>query len=248
VNKQGTYIADLRAHLHALQPRRHGVLAFGDARVDRCLAEGGLALGNLHAIAATGIETELGAVTAGFAASLLARLSGTKPVFWIAQNCDLYPAGLLEYGLDPARLVLVRAADDAETLQAMEATLRAGAAAAVLGEVGRLERTPARRLQLACLSRGSTGFVLRRWPWGQKGMPQDGHAANTSWLVTPVPSAAAHREPGPARWRVELLHARGGLEGSWIMEAGGTDAPHPLRVVAELADAATAPPGRHRAG
>jgi hypothetical protein len=36
----------LRAQLHALAPRaRYGVLPFGDARVDGCFAEGGLALG-----------------------------------------------------------------------------------------------------------------------------------------------------------------------------------------------------------
>src|SRR5215472_3637571 len=151
-----TSLRGLRTQLQALQPRAaHGVLPFADARIDSCLAEGGLALGNLHEIAATGIEVETGAVAAGFAAcllaGLLARLPEERPVFWIATRCDLHAPGLLSYGLDPGRLIQVRTRNDDETLAAMEAALRGGAAGAVLGEVGKLGRTPSRRLQLACL-------------------------------------------------------------------------------------------------
>jgi len=38
----------------------------------------------------------------------------------------------------------------------------------VVGEVGQFDRTASRRLQLACLRHGSTGFVLRRWPHGKR--------------------------------------------------------------------------------
>ena len=88
-------------------------------------------------------------------------------MFWIAPRCDLHAPGLPAYGLDPGRLILVHSGGDTETLAAMETALRAGTAAAVLGEVGMLGRLPARRLQLACRKRGSTGFVLRRWPHGR---------------------------------------------------------------------------------
>jgi protein ImuA len=230
----------LRAQLHALAPRaRYGVLRFGDARIDDCFAEGGLALGALHEVAADGIEAETGAVTAGFIACLLARLPGT--LVWIAPQTDLYAPGLLSLGLDPGRLVLVQTHDDDATVAAMEAVLREGAAAAVVAEAGRLGRIPSRRLQLACLKRGATGFVLRRWPHGRTTAAAEATASVTRWRVAPAPSAAAHREPGPPRWRVELEHARGGFEGAWIMEVEKADATHPLRVVAELADTAIAP-------
>jgi protein ImuA len=236
----------LRAQLHALAPRaRYGVLPFGDARIDGCFPEGGLALGALHEIAANGIEAETGAVAAGFITCLLARLKGT--LVWIAPQADLYAPGLLAYGLDPGRLVLVQTGGDDETLAAMEAVLREGAAAAVVAEAGRLGRIPSRRLQLACLKRGSTGFVLRRWPHGRKAVVAEETASVTRWRLAPAPSAAAHREPGRPRWRVELEHARGGIEGAWIMEVEKTDATHPLRVVAELADAAVAPPRQRSA-
>ncbi len=242
----------LRAQLHALAPQaRHGVLRFGDPRIDCCFAEGRLPLGAQHEIAADGIEAETGAVAAGFIACLLARIPGT--LVWIAQQTDLYAPGLLTYGLDPGRLVLVQTRDDDETLAAMETVLREGARlaagiAAVVAETGRLGRIPSRRLQLACLKRGTTGFVLRRWPHGRNTTTTEATAAVTRWRIAPAPSAAVHREPGPPRWRVELEHARGGFEGSWIMELENTHATHPLRVVAELADAAPAPPRRSSLG
>ena len=142
-------------------------LPFDDPRVDACLG-GGLPLGQLHEIGAAGLDAETAALPTGFIAALLARIAPARPVFWIAPVSDLHPPGLLPYGLDPNRLVLVRPAKDVDTLAAMEVALREGVAAAVVGEVGQFDRTASRRLQLACLRHGSTGFVLRRWPHGHK--------------------------------------------------------------------------------
>lgn len=248
------FLPTLRARIAALQPAAAATVPFGDARVDAYLP-GGLALGQLHEIGAVGIEAEIGALAAGFVACLLARLPDAgQAIVWLASSCDLYPLGLLEYGLDPARLLLVQTTRDAETLQAMEAALREGGVAAVVGEVGRLDRLAARRLQLACGKRGVTGFVLRRWPHGyrQSARPE-GNAAATRWRLRPEPSQAEPigppGEPGPPRWRVELLHARGGRPGAWIMEQGNADdaaATHPLRVVAALADHPAAPAASRR--
>jgi protein ImuA len=233
-------LAALRAHLAAFAPpARHGLWRFGDDRVDRCLPGGGLPLGALHEVAAEGIEAETGAAAAGFLACLLAGLAPRGEVVWIAPATDLHPPGLLPYGLDPACLIQIETRNDDATLAALESVLRAGIVAAAVGESGRLGRVAARRLQLACLRHGSTGFVLRRWPFGRRPATEDAHAAVTAWRIAPAPSAAEAGTPGPARWRVALLHARGGHEGAWIMQApGGPHAPHPLRVVAELADPA----------
>ena len=231
-------LAVLRARLRAQQPpARTDVVAFGDARVDACLP-GGLALAAWHEIAADGIEAETGALAAGFAATWLARLGGARPVLWIAPTPDLHPPGLRAYGLDPARLLLVHSRDDAGTLAAMETALRGGAAAAVVGEVGRLGRLAGRRLHLACLG-GATGFVLRRWPHGRKpAQDSAGAAAATRWRLAAAPSDPDCGEPGAPRWRVTLAHARGGRPGAWLMQAGGEDAACAVRVVAGLADAA----------
>jgi protein ImuA len=216
-----------------------GVLPFDDPRVDACLV-GGLRLGQLHEIGTTGLDAETAALPTAFLAALLARIAPARPVFWIAPVGDLHPPGLQPYGFDPNRLLLVRPTKEAETLAAMEVALREGVAAAVVGEVGQFDRTASRRLQLACLHRGSTGFVLRRWPRGHRTQDREASVAVTRWHLTPVPSVKDGKGPGQPRWHVALTHVRGGRPGEWIMEVSD-DPTHPLRVVAALADHAPEP-------
>ena len=258
-------IATLRRQLAFPLWSRHAVLPFGDARIDAHLPGGGLPVGQLHEIGAEGIEAETGTICGGFAAAiggaLLRRtvLDCDRVLLWIATDCDLYAPGLLQYGVDPGRLILVQTRRDDETLQSMETALRSGASVAVVGEVGTLTRLAARRLQLACLNQGSTGLLLRRWPHGRKPGPPDGNAAVTRWRLSPVPSGARRHETGPPTWQVELLHARGGRPGGWVMQcrpmgaegemqdASPNDTPHPLRVAAILGDHTGAPrPGTLR--
>ena len=240
-----THLAALRDKLRPGRPTG-GVLPFDHPQVDGCLPGGGLPLGQLHEIAAAGLDAEIGALSAGFIASLLTRIAPGKLVFWIAPSSDLHPPGLLPYGLDPNRLVMVHPDKDADTLAAMEVALREGVAA-VVGEVGQFDRTASRRLQLACLRHGTTGFALRRWPYGHKGTGREATVAVTRWLIAPVPSVRDGKEPGLPRWHVALTHARGGRPGEWIMEASD-DATHPLRVVAALADHAPDPQRLRLAG
>jgi protein ImuA len=237
---------------------RHGVLALAP-ELDASLG-GGLALGALHEMEpGEGTEAQMAAGCTWLAARLLARIPGntTRPALWVARQCDLYAPGLLGCGLDPARLVLARARDDTAVLAAMEAGLRSGAFAAVVGEAGRLPRLAGQRLQMACLRHGTTGLLLRRWPQGKPvgkpvgrpaagpgWAPQEAPAAVTRWRIGPAPSAGPF---APPRWRLELRHARGGLPGEWVVEAGGEDAADPVCVVAELADPAAAAQRRRHA-
>jgi protein ImuA len=226
--------------------RRHGTLSLAPA-VDACLGGGGLALGALHEMEpGEGTEAQMAAGSTWLAARLVARMGGGRPALWVARECDLYAPGLLGCGLDPARLVLARARDDTAVLAAMEAALRSGAFAAVVGEAGRLPRLAGQRLQLACLRHGTTGLLLRRWPQGRPvprpgWAPEEAPAAMTRWRIGPAPSDTSSAGPfAPPRWRLELRHARGGLPGEWVVEAGDGDAADPVRVVAELADPAAA--------
>ena len=171
----------LPAHLAALRDKLRpakplgSFLSFDDARVDACLG-GGLPLGQLHEIGASGLDAETAALPAGFIASLLGRIAPAKPVFWIAPVNDLHPPGLLPYGLDPNRLVLVRPTKDNDTLAAMEVALREGVAAAVVGEVGQLDRyclapvaacLPAPRLHRFC-GAPLAAWAPNRGPGGQR--------------------------------------------------------------------------------
>ncbi len=230
----------LRARLAALPLQAgHSVLPFGDELVDSCLAGGGLALGALHEVGAEGIEAETGAIRRRLH-RLPAGGDRRRPADLLDRS-PWRPAPAGPADLRPRSRPAGAGADrptTTQTLAAMEAVLRDGTAVAVVAETGRFGRIASRRLQLACLQRGATGFVLRRWPHGRKTAGQEATASVTRWrLAGAAPSAgpggpgiggtalriAKDREPGRPRWRVTLEHARGGIEGAWIMEAGDSD-------------------------
>src|SRR5215831_13198755 len=100
----------------------HGILPFGIAAIDRALPDGGLARGALHEILGADGDEEDGAVAAAFAAYILGRLTRRTNgiVLWCLPRPDLYGCGLAGHGLDPGRIVLVRAPRDAEILWAIE--------------------------------------------------------------------------------------------------------------------------------
>ena len=171
---------------------------------------------------------------AGFAAFLLGRLARRdgRPVLWGWQGeGDLHPPGLRRFGLDPARVLLLSAASQADLLWAMEEGLREPGLAGALVELDGCDLTAGRRLQLAAAAGGVTGFLLAR---GRRMSPA---------ALAARPSAAALRWridalPG-GRWRVELFRRRGGAPGAWIME--GSDETDPVLVAAALADRPLAP-------
>jgi protein ImuA len=194
----------------------HGVLPFGVAAIDRALPGGGLVRG---------------------------QSVGSGLVLWCSAHRDLYGPGLAAHGLDPGRLVLVRAPCDAEILWAMEEGLRCSCIAAVVGEVGSLPAIASRRLQLAAERSGITAFLLRRWRNGgqaarERALP---NAAATRWRVAALPSWCPRGETGVGlpRWQVELLRCRGGEPASWEIEVPNATDPIPL--VATLADRPAAP-------
>src|SRR5271170_2387393 len=168
----------------------HGVLPFGVAAIDRTLPGGGLARGAVHELLGTGGDEEDGALAAAFAAGILGRLERDGIVLWCLPRPDLYGPGLAVLGLDPTRLVLVRAWRDAEILSAIEEGLRATGVAAVVGEVGAFPAVASRRLQLAAERSGVTAFVLRRWRDGARAARERNlpNAAATRWRIAALPS------------------------------------------------------------
>jgi protein ImuA len=164
-------------------------------------------------------------------------------VLWCLPRPDLYGPGLAAHGLDPRRVVLVRASRGAEILWAMEEGLRAPGIAAVVGEVGSLPMVASRRLQLAAERSGITAFLLRRWRDGgqaarERALP---NAAVTRWRIATLPSRPLRDEPGVGhpRWHIELLRCRGGEPACWEMEV--PDATDHVSLAAALADRPAAP-------
>jgi protein ImuA len=223
----------------------NGVLPIGIAAIDRALPGGGLARGALHEILGADGDEEDGALAAALAAYILGRLTGTADgmVLWCLPCPDLYGPGLAAHGLDPGRVVLVRAPRDAEILWAMEEGLRAPGIVAVVGEVGTLPAVASRRLQLAAERSGTIAFLLRRWRNGGQAMSERAlpNAATARWRITALPSRPIRDEPGVGhpRWRIELLRCRGGEPACWEMEV--PDATDHVSLAAALADRPIAP-------
>jgi protein ImuA len=168
------------------------------------------------------------------------------PVLWCLQRPDLYGPGLVEHGLDPARLVIVRAPRDDDILWAVEEGLRTPGLAAVIGEIGRLPMVASRRLQLAAERSGVTALLLRRWRNARDAAAERERpsAALTRWRIAFLASAESG-EPriGRPRWRVELLRCRGGEPAVWTvpLDTGVADATVFVSLSAGLADRPAAP-------
>ena len=244
--------ADIRRLERVAGPVR-GRLSLGDPRLDSALG-GGLPLGQWHEIGGEGAEAETGAAPAAFAARLAAALLARpdqrgRSAVWILRRDDLFPPGLAGLGLPADRLVGVCARDEDEALAVAEDALASPGVGVVLAEVGAVDLTAGRRLQLACEARGGMGLVILRRPFGGAAAgTSGGTAAATCWRVSPAASARVSLGLGPPRWRLRLDRSRGGRTGDWRVEAGAgggegeADVAHPLRLVAELGDRDLAAP------
>jgi protein ImuA len=240
----------IRARIAALEAGTRTpspALPFGHEAIDACLPGGGLPLGRWHELTGEGMELETAAATAGFAALMARPLAARGHVVWVMRRGDLYAPGLAFLGFPADRLIQVAARDQAEALAVLEDALATVGVAAAIGEVEPVDLVAGRRLQLACEKRGSTGLLLHRrfsaaaarrgGAAGGSRQASSGSAAATRWKITSAPAAADGQWGiGAARWTVELQRCRGGRPGAWLMEEWKDDAPHPLRMVADLAD------------
>ncbi len=234
-------LAAVRAKVAALEAGgapAQGALPFGDARLDGMFPAGGLPLGCWHEVAGEGLEIETAAAPGAFVAALARPLAARGVVVWVMLRGDLYAPGLAGLGFPADRLIQVQARDEAQALAALEDALGSAGVAAAIGEVGSVDLTAGRRLQLACERRGATGFVIRRRPFGGPPPKPAASTAATRWTVGAAPSGeeGLGREAGlgPPRWRADLTRCRGGRPGQWILEM--SDGAYPLRVVAALGD------------
>ena len=193
----------------------------GAAKLDTRLA-GGLATGTLHEITAAPGDAP---AAAGFTLALGARLRSvrpTAPLVWISDDFasleqgGLYGPGLALYGIDPAALVLIRAAQAKDALWALEEALKCRAPAAVVGEIFSLklyDLTASRRLLLAATAHGTTGLLCLAGPVRADELSS---SATTRFEVRARQSrqrdSAGLRTPlpGPAAFDVRLAKARAG--------------------------------------
>jgi protein ImuA len=115
-----------------------------------------------------------------------------------------YGPGLLSFGLDPARLLIVEARKSLDAAWALEEGLQSGCLAASFGQTDGLTQLAARRLGLAAKQGRIPCLLLTRHK--QAALP----GTLTRWRIAASPSAQAGfdtQAPGAPRW--QLISERG---------------------------------------
>jgi protein ImuA len=223
-----THRATLAALKEALARIEPGVMAsasphfrLGFQPIDGPLG-GGLALGAIHEVFAARMADA--AAASGFAMALATRAAPAARTVWVRQHMvDVefgrpHGPGLVSLGLDPGRIVLVRAGDAAATIRAAQEAARAGVPGAVVaefwGDPRILDLTASRRLSLIAGETGVTVLVVRV---AAEPAPS---AAVSRWQVRAAPSRPLEAgAPGPAAFSITLLRHRAGLAPrEWLVE------------------------------
>jgi protein ImuA len=211
-------IERIEAHGDACGPCR---VRLGHAEADAVL-QGGLALGAMHEVFAEAGRQS--AAATGFVAGLAGRVTARRPLLWVRQDFTeiesgaLSMSGLAELGLDPRRLVTVRAADVDTALRTAADALACDAIGVVVlevwGEARQLDLVASRKLTLAAQASGVTGLLLRM---AAEPLPS---TAETRWIVRAAhsPPVASWKAWGAPVFDAQLVRNRHGPVGRWIME------------------------------
>jgi protein ImuA len=196
-------------------------VALGHAEADATL-RGGLARAAIHEVFAEAGRHS--AAATAFVAGLARRVAARRPLLWVRQDFTdietgaLSMSGWAELGLDPRRLVTVRAADLDTALRTAADALACDALGAVVldvwGQARQLDLVASRKLTLAAQASGVTGLLLRL---AAEPAPS---TAESRWIVR-----AAHSPPpsigsawGAPVFEAHLVRNRHGPVGRWIME------------------------------
>ena len=218
-----------RQDSHTRAPRKVALgRAGGELALDRLL-RGGIGRGTLNEVVAAAAG-DAGAAS-GFALALAARFAdemgretAAAPVVWVMEDAARaeggapYAPGLAAHGLDPARLLLVRAKGGTDALWAAEEALKCRAVAAVVVDLWRAKTydlVASRRLLLAAAAGGTPAILV---PAGAPGAALSS-AAQARFTVAAAPGPhleAGSRVPIPGRaaWAVRLARIRAGPAGA----------------------------------
>jgi protein ImuA len=211
----------------------------GHLGADRAL-HGGLPKGMLHEI----FPADPSAAASGFVLGLAERVRGPKRLLWIRQDfaalehAEISATGLAEFGIDPAKILLLHAANAEDALRAGADALSCPALGALIVEIPGhpkvLDLVASRRLALGAQNKGVTVFLLR-----PSAEPEPG-ATETRWRVKSLPSP--DEEWSAPRFEIELTRNRHGELGRWAMEWCCDE--RSFKAAADSRPVAAAPAGR----
>lgn len=208
-------------NLRAMDPAAKTTVT-GHASLDQALG-GGLARDALHEVSPQS-PNDLAAAT-GFALGLIGRFAQERDWVWIGEEMTrheggrVYGPGLKNFGIDPARLLLVAPRGAEDGLKAAEDALRCAALGAVLFEPWRhpkqLDLVALRRLTLAAEESRVPLIILRH---GGQNLPG---SLRTRWRVAAAPSEGRETMGHPRFTLTLLLNRQKGAKsasGIWTVE------------------------------
>lgn len=216
---------EAQARLVALRARLAGMEGSRPRAVGRIRASGTLPTPARRALHDLYSETPADAVSAAaFSLALASQAARGRPIVWGIQEMTDHEAGrpygpgLVEMGLRPRDILLVRVRDAAALLAVGEEALRSPAVGAVVlgawGEARAFSLTASRRLAMAARAGGGTVFLVRT---AAEASPS---AAETRWSIRAAASTPLEANaPGRPAFSATLLRARGGAEPrTWTTE------------------------------
>jgi protein ImuA len=201
-------IAALRRAMARVETEGHApqeVVASGCPALDRLLPRKGFPRGSLIEWLAAGEAA--GAESLAVLAAAQAAAQGGAIVVLDTRR-QFYPPAAARAGIDLERLIVVQAATSADEQWALDQALRCPAVAAAWAWPERLDGRTFRRLQLAAEEGRSLGLLVR----SERARHEPSWAEVRIW-VEPLPALSPDER---RRLRVELLHCRGGGEGTWV--------------------------------
>ena len=153
------------------------------------------------------------AATNGFMAGLVSQLIKKGTAVWVSNKRTLFPPALNIFGIEPERIIFIDLWRQKEVLWAIEEALKCSVLSAVIGELGELNFTESRRLQLAVEQSRVTGFIHRY------SAVENVTACVSRWKIKPLISNTSDM-PGMGfpRWNVQLVKVRNGKPGTWQVE------------------------------
>ena len=260
-------VATLRREMARLEasspPPDERPVSTGSPGLDRLLPAGGLRRGTLveYLTPASGSGAGTLALTAAREACREGRAFVVLDWTTLARSASegnrsghFYPPAAAAWGIELSRMLVLRPANDADALWALDQALRCPGVGAVWAACDRLNVRNFRRLQLAAECGGTLGLLLR--PARHRGQPT---WADVQWLVSPKSKVQSPRSKAkrfstldfrPWTLDVELTRCRGAPGGQVVLleldEAAGIwrevpdEATHSLSLPARLADPASA--------
>lgn len=179
-------------------PEARAVVSLGSPDLDAYLPWGGLPCDGLHEVRGEGAFGWAYAL----AGRALAERRGEMLLLGPPSPLNLYPPGLIRFGIAPERVLIAEAKAEKDRLWVLEESLRSGCFAIVVAIADSRDLTASRRLHLAAEAGESMALLLCRTGGAS--------AALTRWEVSSVAGN------GNAGWRVSLQRCRGGRPADFI--------------------------------